>query len=292
MRSVSLIAALSVILFASPVLAASDGCLAVMAGEGGSPVISATVAGRGPFDFVLDTAASGTTVNEATAARLDLTRDTTTETAEGLGGPMDVRLYRVPVLTAGPLSLTDFTAPAVPAPELNGHAIVGLAGIDLFGEAQAIWGDVSGCVTLRDSGAAFSDDWRPVETRWIRPWKILLPIRIGGVDGWGLLDTGAQHTVLNAAFAARLGLSGDRLSDGGEISGIDGRPLALSLATVEAVRVGAWTWEDRTLRVGDLPVFARLGEADAPLAIIGIDWLGDRGFAIDYGAERVWQRIP
>lgn len=292
MRSISLIAALATVLFASPVLAVSDGCLPVTTGEGGSPIISATVAGQGPFDFILDTAASGTTVDEATATRLGLMRDTATETAEGLGGPMDVRLYRIPALTAGPLSLTDFTAPAIPAPELNGHAIIGLAGIDLFGEAQAVWGDASGCVTLRPSGAAFGDDWRTVETRWIRAWKIMLPIRIDGVDGWGLLDTGAQHTVLNPAFSARLGLSEDRLSDGGEISGIDGRPMALSLATVEAVRVGVWAWPDRVLRVGALPVFARLGEADAPLAIIGIDWLADRGFAIDYGAKQIWQRTP
>lgn len=292
MRTLPLLTALMAALFASPVLAASEGCLAVVAGEGGSPVISATVADQGPFAFVLDTAASGTTVDEATAARLGLTRDTATETAEGLGGPMDVRLYRVPSLTAGPLSLTDFTAPAIPAPELEGHAIVGLAGIDLFGDALAVWGDAPGCVTVLSSGARLGDDWRAAETQWIRPWKIMLPIRIGGVDGWGMLDTGAQYTVLNPAFAARLSLSGDRLSNGGEISGIDGRPMTLSLTTVEAVRVGEWAWEDRILRIGDLPVFARLGDADAPLAIIGIDWLGDRSFAIDYGAKQVWQRTP
>jgi predicted aspartyl protease len=287
-----LAAALTAGLFASPVLA-FEPCLAVDIGADGSPVVRAMVTGQGPFDFVLDTAASGTTLDETTATRLDLTRDTATETAEGLGGPTDVHLYRVPSLTAGPLSLANFTAPAITAPDLPGHAIVGLAGIDLFGEALAVWGERPGCVTIKATGARpGGDDWRPVEVNWIRPWKIMLPVRINGVDGWGLLDTGAQHTVLNPAFAARLGLSGGQLSDGGEISGIDGRPMALSMATAEAVRVGEWAWTDRVLRIGDLPVFARLGEAEAPLAIIGIDWLGDRGFAIDYGAQRVWQRTP
>ncbi len=290
MRSVPfLAAALTAALFTSPVLAASGPCLAVDIGAGGSPVIRARVTDQGPFDFVLDTAASGTTLDETTAGRLGLTRDTATETAEGLGGPTDVHLYRVPSLTADPLSLTNFTAPAIPAPDLPGHAIVGLAGIDLFGETLAVWGETPGCVGIMTSGARpGGDDWRPVEVNWIRPWKIMLPVRIGGVDGWGLLE----HTVLNPAFAARLGLSGDQLSDGGEISGIDGRPMSLSMATVETVRVGGWAWTDRVLRIGDLPVFARLGEAEAPLAIIGIDWLGDRGFAIDYGAQRVWQRTP
>src|SRR5438128_1067521 len=93
-----LAAALTAGLFASPVLAAPDGCLAVEIGDGGSPVVRATVTDQGPFDFVLDTAASGTTLDETTAARLGLTRDTATETAEGLGGPTDVHLYRVPSL--------------------------------------------------------------------------------------------------------------------------------------------------------------------------------------------------
>jgi hypothetical protein len=98
--------------------------------------------------------------------------------------------------------------------------------------------------------------------------------------------------VLNPAFAARLDLTGGRLTDGGTISGIDGRPLPLSLATVEAVQVGVWRWDTKTLRTGDLPVFARLGDPETPLAAIGADWLGDQGFAVDYGAQRLWQRTP
>lgn len=288
-----LITALTTLLVAPSVASAAEGCLPVEAGDGGSPIIRATVAGQGPFAFVLDTAASGTTLDEATTARLGLIRDSASETAEGLGGPMDVRLYRTPSLTAGPLSLIDFTAPAIPAPAFESHKIVGLAGIDLFGDALAIWGDAPGCVMIQTAGTRpGGEDWRPVEAQWVRAWKILLPVSIDGIDGWGLLDTGAQHTVLNPTFAARLGLSGDRLTDGGEISGIDGRPLPLSLATVDAVSIGHWAWTNRSLRIGDLPVFARLGEADTPLAIIGADWLGDQGFAVDYGTQTVWQRTP
>jgi len=294
MRSI-LGAAAILLLSAGSSRAAPPDCLAYEAGEDGSPVIQAMVQGQGPFAFVLDTASSGTTVDEATAERLALPRDAETETAQGLGGPMDVRLHRVARLTAGPLTLTDFPAPAIPAPALEGRDIVGLAGVDLFGQALATWNAAPGCVTVGASGARpGGDDWRPVAVQWIRPWKILLPIRIGAVEGWGLLDTGAQHTVLNPVFADRLGLTpaSGRLGDGGAIIGIDGRPLALSLAQVEAVSIGQWRWDRAALRIGDLPVFARLGETDAPLAVIGADWLGGQGFAIDYGAEAVWQRRP
>lgn len=275
--------------------AAQADCLPYDAGEDGSPVIHAMVEGQGPFAFVLDTASSGTTVDPETAERLALPRDAETETAQGMGGPMDVRLHRVSRLTAGPLTLTDFPAPAIPAPTLEGRDIVGLAGVDLFGQTLATWNAAPGCVTVGSTGRPpVGDGWRPVAVQWIRPWKILLPVRIGTVQGWGLLDTGAQHTVLNPVFADRLGLTpaSGRLAEGGEITGIDGRPLPLSLAQVEAVAVGDWRWDRAALRIGDLPVFARLGEADTPLAVIGADWLKNQGFAIDYGAEAVWQRLP
>lgn len=287
-------AAIAALALSAPSLALAAGdsarCLPIETGDGGSPVIRARVNGEGPFAFVLDTAASGTTLDETRIALLKPPRDAATEQAEGLGGPMDVKLYRVTTFDAGPANLRDFTVPGIPAPRFESHDVAGLAGIDVFGDALAVWAPDAPCVTLRTGGETPGDGWRKVEARWIRPWKIMLPIRIDGVDGWGLLDTGAQSTVLNPAFAARLALKDGARRPGGEISGIDGRPLALEEADVGAVAVGLWTWPRRTAKIGVLPVFARLGEADAPLAIIGMDWLKDAAFAIDYRSQVVWQR--
>lgn len=268
---------------------AADECLAIT--RGASPVIEAMVQGQGPFSLVLDTAASGSTLDEETVARLKLPRDAETETAQGMGGPTDVRLYRLGSMSAGPLTLTDVTVPGLPGPEIEGQSVVGLAGIDLFGSALAVWTANGTCVEVKASGALPGADWRRVDVKWTRAWKIMLPIRIGGVDGWGLLDTGAQYTVLNPVFAERLGLTqaSGRLREGGEIWGIDGRALPLSLAEVEDVKIGQWSWARQTLKVGAMPVFGRLGDASEPLAIIGWDWLADRSFAIDYGAQAVWQ---
>jgi len=268
-------------------------CLAYQRGDGGSPVVQASVNGREPLFLVLDTAASGSTLDAQTIAALDLPRDSEMETAQGLGGPLDVHIHEIAALDAGPVHLKDLRVAGSPAPRFASHAIAGLAGIDLFGSALAIWNAVPGCVDLAKSGArAGGADWRRIAIHWIRPWKIMIPIRIGRVDGWGLLDTGAQYTVLNGNYARRLGLTPEsgRLRAGGEIWGLDARPIALSRAEVEGVRIGAWTWPRRSLKIGDLPVFDRLGDPAAPLAIIGADWLMDRAFAIDYGTRTVWQK--
>jgi hypothetical protein len=274
-------------------LAGEPACLALERGDAGTPVIQARVNGQGPFAFILDTAASGTSVVEDVAGRLALPRDAETEKAQGLGGEVDIHVYRVADLRAGPLALTDHLAAGLPDFGFESHAIAGLAGVDLFGERLTVWSPARGCVSIGPGGSEpEGDGWTPVEATWTRPWKIMLPVRIAGVDGWGLLDTGAQHTVLNPAFAARLGLvtGSDRVRPGGEIFGVDGRALPLLEAEVDPVSIGPWAWPARTLKTGVLPVFDRLGEADAPVAIIGIDWLADREFAVDYATRRVWLR--
>lgn len=270
-------------------LAATDpSCLALERGDGGSPVIQARVNDQGPFAFVLDTASSGTTLDATRIALLHPQREPAPDQAHGMGGVMQVDLYRIAAFDVGPVRMRDFVSPQIAPPAFDSHDIAGLAGVDLFGDAMAVWRPAQACVSVRASGVVEAD-WTPVETDWQRPWRILLPIRIGDTTGWALLDTGAQHTTLNLAFAAALGLRTDALPSGGQITGIDGASLDLGQARIEVAQVGRWRWQAVPAKVGALPVFDRLGPPDAPLAILGVDWLGDRGFAIDYGAQKVWQ---
>ncbi|MDR7070064.1 peptidoglycan/xylan/chitin deacetylase (PgdA/CDA1 family)/predicted aspartyl protease [Pseudoxanthomonas japonensis] len=277
-----------------PVIAtAQERCLPIEYGDGGSPVIKAQVKGEGPFEMVLDTAASGTTLDEKTVVQLGLVRDSKTEKAQGLGGAFSVRLFHAPSISAGPVSLAEAIVPEVPAPEFDSHTIVGLAGIDLLGEHLTIWRPGLGCVGISPSGGRpEGDGWVQVEVDWMQAWKILVPVRIGMVEGLALLDTGAQKTVLNDHFAKALGLTpkSGRLRAGGEIAGLDGRPLSLSLTDVEDVAIGPWQWPKTEVNVGDLPVFSRLGSLDRPIMVLGMDWLARRPFAVDYGAKKVWLR--
>lgn len=268
-------------------------CLPWSAGDGGSPVIAAIVNGRGPFHLVLDTAASGTTLDEAVIATLGLNRDVATEQAEGLGGPMSVRLFKAARIEAGPITLSDLTVPEIPAPVFDSHDVAGLAGVDLLAGRLTVWRPETRCVGLLPTGRTPPEaSWSAIEATWLQPWKIMLPVRIGAVEGLALLDTGAQHTVLNPAYAAELGLTSasGRLRPGGEISGIDGRPMPLSEADAPEAAIGPWRWTSATVKIGDLPVFGRLGDPDAPLMVLGMDWLDGRGFAVDYEARRVWLR--
>lgn len=264
-------------------------CLPIETGDEGTPIIRAKINGQGPFTFVLDTAASGSTIDPARAAQLGLPRDARTEQAQGMGGGVAVHFHQIRSLEAGPIQLRDIVVPALPAPSFDSHDVAGLAGVDLLADRLTVWTPASGCVRIAPGGTqAVLAKWRPVAAKWLQPWKIMLPVRIGGVEGWGLLDTGAQYTTLNPAFARKAGLDPVRLRPGGSIEGIDGRPLPLLQGEAGDIAVGPWRWQRRTVRVGALPVFDRLAGAGDTLAILGMDWLAQKGFAVDYRNQSVW----
>ncbi|MBA3941242.1 MAG: hypothetical protein C0520_08545 [Sphingopyxis sp.] len=266
-------------------------CLPIEAGDDGSPVIRARINGAGPFAFILDTAASGTTIDPARTAALALPRDADSEEAQGMGGAITVSFHRVAAFEAGPVRRHDIVIASLPAPDFDSHDIAGLAGVDLFPNRLVIWSPERRCVDVQASGSRLPDGvWRAVDARWLRPWKIMLPIRIGRISGWALLDTGAQYTTLNPAFAKRIGLQDAALRPGGSITGIDGHELPLGEGEVRDVAIGPWHWNARHVRVGALPLFSRIDGAGDYLAILGVDWLASKGFAIDYGHQSLWLR--
>jgi predicted aspartyl protease len=250
-------------------------------------VIRALINGRGPFAFVLDTAASGSTIDPSRAHKLGLPRDSGTDKAVGLGGEVEVSFHRIASIRAGPITLKNASLPSVPAPKFESHDVAGLTDVDLLAGKLTLWSPDKGCVHIARSGSKLGPgDWRPV--KWIQAWKIMLPLRIGEVDGWALLDTGAQYTTINPAFAERLGLDANHLRSSGSIAGIDGRELNLFEAKVGPITIGPWRWDHRRLKIGALPVFDRLQPAGELLAILGMDWLASERFAVDYGRQSVW----
>lgn len=271
--------------------AVADGCLQLERGDDGSAIAAARVNDQGPFYFVLDTAASGTSLNEAAVARLGLTPIGADE-AVGMGGSIDVRLYRVSAIEAGPLLSRDQVVPEFPAPEFTSHDISGLAGVNLF-EGQLVTWDLGAMqVRASASGAPPVGQWREVEVDWMQPWKVLAPITINGVAGEALIDTGAQRTVLNAAFVRALGMDLANAPQVDSITGVDGAAQPLVGVTITTAVVGPWVYRDQRAYAAELPVFQRLGDPDRPLVVLGVDWLAQRRFAIDYQTRRVWLAEP
>jgi predicted aspartyl protease len=245
--------------------------------------------GAGPFAFVLDTGAGGTSFTPSVAASLNLPVDGAAEQAGGLGGSIDIHLHRVDAIEVGPFSMRDVTLAALPGPTFESHPVIGLAGIDLFKD-QVIWWDLGAMrAHAAHTGQMVQDRscWQQIEANWMRPWRVLLPVSVNGVEGMAMLDTGAQQTIINASFAEALAL-GARMEPDGEITGVDGNPVPLMRGQIDNAQIGPWRWDNRELHVAELALFGRMGAPSEHFMLLGMDWLDGRRFAIDYGTEEVW----
>ena len=266
-------------------------CIVVARGDGGSPVIEARINGAGPFAFVLDTGSSGTTLDDSRIKQLGLVPDRASEQAAGMGGVVDVDLFRLRSFESGPLVARDLIVPGLAAPSFGSHDITGLAGVDLFGRTLAIWDLGWSCIRLAPAGSRPAGrGWRSPVSKWLKPWKVLLPVRIGNAAGWGLLDTGAQKTIVSPGFARAAQLDAAIVKGRSTISGVDGRATPLLEYEVANARVGTWRFGRATVSVAALPVFDRLGGMDEAVAVIGMDWIADKPFALDYGRQKMWQK--
>ncbi|MBX9706575.1 MAG: retropepsin-like domain-containing protein [Caulobacteraceae bacterium] len=162
--------------------------------------------------FVLDNGAGGTSVTPAVAQDLSLPVARQVETAGGLGGMVNVRTHHVSEAAFGPLSLQDVELAALEGPVFESHTIAGLAGVDLFADRTVWWDLERYSVSLTPGGEAPVSDpcWQLVDSEWMRPWRVMVPVVIDGISGMAMLDTGAQKSVINNAFATAIG--GERVT--------------------------------------------------------------------------------
>ena len=103
----------------------------------GVPLVPVHLNGRGPFRFVLDTAASKTIVDSGLARELGLSLGPETM-GLGAGGLLPVRLTRIGVLRVGELELRDLEVGVADLSGLSrvlGVRVEGILGYDFFAGA-------------------------------------------------------------------------------------------------------------------------------------------------------------
>ncbi len=113
--------------------------------------------------------------------------------------------------------------------------------------------------------------------------------RVEGRRAFLVLDTGSPHTFLPQELAREAGWVLREASDPPP-RGLDGRPLAVKVSTVDSLDLGAWRRRAQPVRVADLPVLAKFS-GDLPVGLLGTDILTSaRAFEVDFkeGRFRVW----
>lgn len=259
----------------------------------GHPVVLARIDGSETKRFVIDTAASSTTILPKLRARMpDLVAKLSDEPLDGAAGRTDVETTVVGELQVACLRFRArelMLLPPGPADRLDVDGILGadiiadfVVEMDLPGRRWRMTPKIEAGMLdgLATSVPILLDDQRAPR----------LTIRANGVEVFAVLDTGARGTIVNWAAAKAIGLSPDSpsLAKAPDIKGATNHATASVEARLDTLTIGEAKVEDPKVRIADLPVFKVLGfPLDQPAAVLGIDMFAGRRLVIDHPGLRL-----
>lgn len=260
-------------------------------------VTDVTIDGKGPFHFMLDTAASRTMLYEHTRETLNLSQSgnslLTVYGINNVGTAMPVKPQELRLADEAIRGLVMGVLPN------DMEASDGVLGLDALGKYVVVLNHDTMRLKLLTPGDAAPQDyhdwsWSALDARPLRDGSInfwTMRTSIKGTTITTLLDMGAGMTMINWAAAEKLGYKRTTFP-------ADGLPQKLrdALGTVEPVGVvrdvtiwvGGRLFPNQTIIVANAAVFRYFDLDSKPAAIAGPGLLGDRSLAIDFAAQRIY----
>lgn len=257
----------------------------------GLPVTELRIDGRGPHRFVIDTAATRTSILPGYFAALGKSPTIVGgQTIQGVGGAASIDLVALGDLAVAGRTIPAVEAYALPPSPVDQLGVEGVLGADVLSthvlvldaprrdwrlETKLADADVT------NAGAPFTlDDGQTPR----------LTVMIDGQAVPAIIDTGAARTVMNWAAARALGVdqADPALQHGGSASGVGAAATSVVRHTFKNLEVAGQSRRAPELRIADLPVFGALGFPEGPAIIIGMDQFADRRLVIDYPNRRLY----
>lgn len=253
-----------------------------------------TIAGAGPFPFIVDTGAQRTVISRELAATLGLAPGHTVRVT-GMTGSDSISTVVIPSLKVSVIGSAPIEAPAISARYLGAR---GLLGIDtLQDHAVGIDFDTK-TMTVTPSSKRRSRD-RPapdeivIRARSLFGQLVVTDAYCNGVRIRVILDTGSSVSMGNAALRRKMrkAVATQPVS----LTGVTGETVVADYTTIDRVTIGG-------LVLGDLPVaftavdappFRQFGLAERPAILLGMDVLQFfRRVDIDFANREVRLALP
>lgn len=254
--------------------------------RGGRMTVPVSVAGTTAVPFVVDTGAERTVLSLELARSLGLAAGPTVRLVS-MSGTAPTASVLVPRLDLGGRRIEGLVAPALQGRHLGA---AGMIGLDSLQDRRVVLDFAAGTMTVepavrrrREPAAA---DMIVVEGRSRYGQLILVDAGFRGERIAVILDTGAEISVANRALERRL--SARRGDEPVVLTSVVGGLVPAVLRDMGPIRLGGLTLGDLRVAVADAPPFARLGLADTPAMLLGMDALrAFRRVSIDFPNRRV-----
>ena len=242
--------------------------------------------GRGPFRFVVDTGADRSVVGTELSRRLDLPAGGVIR-LHGVAGTTQVDTVGVRRLDLGYGGVDGLNAPVLPEAFIGAQGIVG---IDALADEKLLMDFEHRSMAMqspRTREADSSGDVVVVARR--RHGQLLLTgASAGGVPLDAVIDSGAEITLGNMAFAARLPRRVLASAVMSSVTAVTGRTLTVRIVYVPELVVGGLRVSNLRVALSDAPPFEMFGLDRRPALLLGSDVLrGFRRVALDFRRRRV-----
>jgi hypothetical protein len=257
----------------------------------GRVVVAATVNGKGPFRFIVDTGATNSTITPDLARVLGLKpTEVRTIIVNGITGTAQVSAVRLDRFQTGDLIVDGLVVPVVGSTVMAGaDGILGAGGLtekSLSVDFQRNRVRISGGVEAAMHGQAFR-----IHATRLPHGLMILAMRVGKVRVFAVIDTGSERTLGNLALRDALnaqrrpGTVARVTSVYGATAQVEpGEILRAPTITIDTLRI-----EDVAVVFGDFHIFKVWDMQDKPAIIIGMDVLGTvSSLGIDFKNQDIY----
>lgn len=254
--------------------------------------VPVSIEGRGPFSFVIDTGAERTVLSRKIATRLALDAEEPAELMSIAGRSMVDMVY-VPELTLGSKSYDSLIAPVLLARHIGADGILGLDGLQ---NQRILFDFVNNQISIEDTAEPRPMASRReivVTARRKSGQLIFTEATIAGLKVNVIVDTGAQVSIANLVLKKRLIKRAKELGEENSLIAVTGQTLGVEFGQARDFRIGRAQFARLPVAFADAPPFKRLGMANKPALLLGMDVL--RKFdsvAIDFEKRKIHFLLP
>lgn len=257
----------------------------------GRIVAAVTIAGQGPFRFLVDTGANRSALTPHLAQRLKLLPLGTVE-VHSIHDTVTAPTVNVASLAYDGVPLTSGLLPVIDGPVLSG--LDGLLGADALRGRLFRLDFEAQCLAILPAFHRWRlSEWVRIPGQFRFGHLVVMPGLVGNVRANVIVDTGSNATLLNVALSQQLGLTRNLIGEPVAGRGYTaGAPIVVDTGVVlPQIKLGHLLASNVVGYVGDFHIFDIMGLRSEPAMLVGVDVLARSGaLAIDYERGVVYVR--
>jgi predicted aspartyl protease len=235
--------------------------------------VPVTIAGAGPYRFIVDTGAQRTVISRELAGTLGLAPGPTVRLT-AMTGASDVGTVVIPMISVSTISGTRIEAPSLESRNLGAP---GMLGIDtLQGNALSIDFEHQIMTVTPSTKRRRTADAAPgdiiVRARNLYGQLIVTDARYRGQRVQVILDTGSGITMGNLALQKRVARRDKKLHPISLI-GVTGETMMVNYTQIDRFDVAGMTISNLPVAFADAEPFRHFGLTDQPALLLGMDAL-------------------